>query len=89
LFNLQGQTNTFGTPGVYEHALFMKHVSDAMSLRKKLFDQLEKASLPCTSREEAAALLHLVIVGGGPTGKLRHIELWSTAHRMALMLPTL
>ncbi len=65
----QGQTNTFGTPGVAEHALFMKHVSDAMALRKKLFDQLEKASLPCTSIEEASALLHVAIVGGGPTGE--------------------
>lgn len=64
-----GQTNTFNTPGVSEHALFMKHVSDAMSLRKKLFDQLEKASLPCTTAEEASALLHVAIVGGGPTGK--------------------
>ncbi|KIW48270.1 uncharacterized protein PV06_00875 [Exophiala oligosperma] len=62
------QTNTFNTPGVSEHALFMKHVSDAMSLRKKLFDQLEKASLPCTTAEEASALLHVAIVGGGPTG---------------------
>ncbi len=52
-----------------EHALFMKHVSDAMALRKKLFDQLEKASLPCVSQEEAASLLHIGIVGGGPTGK--------------------
>jgi NADH dehydrogenase FAD-containing subunit len=46
----------------------MKHVSDAMALRKKLFDQLEKANLPCTSKEEASALLHVAIVGGGPTG---------------------
>ncbi|KAL6244344.1 hypothetical protein RBB50_008586 [Rhinocladiella similis] len=62
------QTNTFNTPGVSEHAIFMKHVSDAMLLRKKLFDQLEKASLPCTTTEEASSLLHVAIVGGGPTG---------------------
>lgn len=48
----------------------MKHVSDAMTLRKMLFDQLEKASLPCVSSEEASALLHVVIVGGGPTGTI-------------------
>lgn len=40
-----------------------------MLLRKKLFDQLEKASLPCTTTEEASSLLHVAIVGGGPTGK--------------------
>ncbi|KAF2433082.1 FAD/NAD(P)-binding domain-containing protein [Tothia fuscella] len=62
------KTNTFKTPGVAEHALFMKHVSDAMTLRKKLFDNFEKASLPCTTVEEAKALLHVAIVGGGPTG---------------------
>ena len=69
LTSYKGQTNTFNTPGVAENALFMKHVSDAMALRKKLFDQLEKASLPCTSHDEASALLHVVIVGGGPTGE--------------------
>merc|ERR1711939_1195390 len=75
------QTNTFGTPGVGEHALFMKHVSDAMALRKKLFDQLEKASLPCTSTEEASALLHVAIVGGGPTGVEITAELSDMAQR--------
>lgn len=49
----------------------MKHVSDAMSLRKTLFDQLEKASLPCVSTDEAAGLLRVAIVGGGPTGAYR------------------
>ena len=67
---LPGQTNTFGTPGVAEHSLFMRNVSDAMALRKLLFDRLEKATLPCTSEEEAKALLHVAIVGGGPTGEI-------------------
>ncbi len=66
---MQVQTNTFGTPGAVENALFMKHVSDAMTLRKKLFDQLEKASLPCTTSDEASQLLHVAVVGGGPTGE--------------------
>lgn len=60
--------NTFGTPGVDEHAIFIKNVSDAMRVRKTLFDLLEKASLPCTSAERAKELLHIAIVGGGPTG---------------------
>lgn len=60
--------NTFGTPGVQEHAIFMKNVSDAMKVRKTLFDLLEKASLPHVSEERARALLHIAIVGGGPTG---------------------
>ena len=60
--------NTFGTPGVAEHALFMKNVSDAMKVRKVLFDLLEKASLPNTAPERVKELLHVAIVGGGPTG---------------------
>ena len=60
--------NTFGTPGVDEYAIFIKNVSDAMRVRKTLFDLLEKASLPCISTERAKELLHIAIVGGGPTG---------------------
>lgn len=62
------QPNTFGTPGVAEYGLFVKNVSDAMAVRKKLFDLLEKASLPSISEEQARSLLHIAIVGGGPTG---------------------
>lgn len=60
--------NTFGTPGVEENAIFIKNVSDAMHVRKLLFDLLEKASLPNVSDERAKELLHIAIVGGGPTG---------------------
>lgn len=60
--------NTFGTPGVDQHAIFVKNVSDAMRIRKKLFDLLEKASLPFVSEDRVRSLLHIAIVGGGPTG---------------------
>lgn len=60
--------NTFGTPGVEENAIFMKNVSDAMKVRKVLFDLLEKANLPNTSLERQRELLHIAVVGGGPTG---------------------
>lgn len=72
--------NTFGTPGVQEHALFMKNVSDAMAVRKLLFDLLEKGSLPNTSRERAQELLHIAIVGGGPTGIELCAEMYDLAH---------
>ena len=61
-------TNTFDTPGVAENAIFMKNVSDAMKVRKTMFDLLEKASLPNVTPERARELLHIAIVGGGPTG---------------------
>jgi NADH:ubiquinone reductase (non-electrogenic) len=80
------EPNTFGTPGVAEHAIFVKHVSDAMALRKKLLDQLEKASLPCVTREEAQTLLHVAIVGGGPTGVEITAELYDLAKRELCVL---
>ncbi|KAL9112181.1 MAG: hypothetical protein Q9227_003558 [Pyrenula ochraceoflavens] len=72
--------NTFNTPGVAEHAMFLKNVSDAMAMRKLLFDLLEKASLPGTSEERQRELLHVAIVGGGPTGIELTAELYDLAH---------
>ncbi|PQE31906.1 hypothetical protein CJF32_00008824 [Rutstroemia sp. NJR-2017a WRK4] len=62
------ETNTFGTPGVQENALFMKTVPDARKLREGILDCLERASLPTVSDDKRKGLLHFVIVGGGPTG---------------------
>ena len=72
--------NTFGTPGVEEHAVFLKNVSDAMKARKILFDLLEKASLPGTSPQRVRELLHIAVVGGGPTGIEMTAELDDLAH---------
>ncbi|KAL8756167.1 MAG: hypothetical protein Q9199_003119 [Rusavskia elegans] len=73
--------NTFNTPGVVENALFMKNVSDAMATRKLLFDLLEKASLPTCPPNRKKELLHIAIVGGGPTGVEITAELDDLAHR--------
>ncbi|KUJ18566.1 FAD/NAD(P)-binding domain-containing protein [Mollisia scopiformis] len=62
------EVNTFGTPGVEEHCLFMKSVADAMKLRERILDCFEMASLPTFSVEQKREILHFVIVGGGPTG---------------------
>jgi NADH:ubiquinone reductase (non-electrogenic) len=62
------ETNTFGTPGVKEHALFMKSVKDASTFRERALDCFEEASLPNLSDKEKKDILHFVIVGGGPTG---------------------
>lgn len=68
--------NTFGTPGVYENAFFLKEIADARNIRYRVIDRFELASDPCTSEEEKAALLHFAVVGGGPTG----IELSAELH---------
>ncbi|KAL8652974.1 MAG: hypothetical protein Q9226_004040 [Calogaya cf. arnoldii] len=73
--------NTFSTPGVQENALFMKNVSDAMATRKLLFDLLEKASLPTCPVARKKELLHIAIVGGGPTGVEITAELDDLAYR--------
>lgn len=60
--------NTFGVPGVREHACFLKELSDARTIRERLVENLERASLPGISEAERDRLLHCVAVGGGPTG---------------------
>jgi NADH:ubiquinone reductase (non-electrogenic) len=60
--------NTFNTPGVTEHAMFLKELSDARNIRGRIVSCLESADLPGTSTEERDRLLHFVVVGGGPTG---------------------
>lgn len=61
-------SQTFGTPGVRELALFLKDVGDARRIRKQILACFEKAALPTTSDELKKYLLNFAIVGGGPTG---------------------
>lgn len=62
------RSNTFGIPGVEENAIFVKNVANANAVRSRLNDILEMASLPGTSEDRQRQLLHVAIVGGGPTG---------------------
>ncbi|KAI6026491.1 NDE2, mitochondrial external NADH dehydrogenase [Pisolithus microcarpus] len=57
VYAVGAETQTFGIPGVKERACFMKEIGDA-----------EQAAFPGTSEEEKRRLLHMVVVGGGPTG---------------------
>lgn len=59
---------TFGTPGVKEHAFFLKDVGDARRIRRRILQRFEEASLPNVSDEKIKELLNFSIVGGGPTG---------------------
>ena len=61
-------SNTFNTPGVLEHAHFLKDIHDARRIRYRLMECFEKASQPGVSEEKKLQLLHFVTVGGGPTG---------------------
>jgi len=62
------KTNTFNTPGVNEYAHFLKEIRDARKIRDVLIDNVETASIPGQPEEERKRLLHVVVVGGGPTG---------------------
>jgi NADH:ubiquinone reductase (non-electrogenic) len=61
-------TNTFNIPGVYEHAYFLKEVTDARKIRTRVIDCFENASLPGLTDEERKRFLRFVVCGGGPTG---------------------
>jgi|WetSurMetagenome_2_1015567.scaffolds.fasta_scaffold27906_3 NADH:ubiquinone reductase (non-electrogenic) len=60
--------NTFNVPGVAEHALFLKELTDARMLRGRIIQCFERANLPGITTDERRSLLHFVVCGGGPTG---------------------
>ena len=60
-------TQTFRTPGVAEHAFFMRELGDAVAVRNHIIDCFELAAQE-DSAERRARLLRFVVVGGGPTG---------------------
>ncbi|KAL1988972.1 hypothetical protein VTN96DRAFT_6961 [Rasamsonia emersonii] len=59
---------TFGIPGVKEHSCFLKEVGDAQKIRKRIMDCVETAMFKDQTEDEVKRLLHMVVVGGGPTG---------------------
>lgn len=59
-------TNFFGNAQIEEHSLPMKSVGEALHLRNTILQNIENALV--AKEEEKAALLNVVVVGGGPTG---------------------
>lgn len=62
------ENQTFGIKGVTEYACFLKELTDADKIRQKLMDCIETAAFKDQSQEEIDRLMHMVVVGGGPTG---------------------
>jgi NADH:quinone reductase (non-electrogenic) len=60
--------STYNVPGVKEHALFLKELSDARKIRERVTANFEQACVPTATDDERKRLLSVVIVGGGPTG---------------------
>jgi NADH dehydrogenase FAD-containing subunit len=73
-------TQTFGIPGVQEHAYFLKETRDAIKIRRRILQCFEEASLPSTSEARREQLLHFCVVGGGPTGVEFSAELHDLIH---------
>lgn len=83
-------SQTFNTPGVKQNALFLKDVSDAIKIRKRILDCFETASLPTTSPALAKSLLNFAVVGGGPTGVEFAAELFDLCNEdLKRLYPTL
>ncbi|KIY69432.1 FAD/NAD(P)-binding domain-containing protein [Cylindrobasidium torrendii FP15055 ss-10] len=76
VYAVGAEVQTFGIPGVQEHACFMKELEHAEKFQRRFMDCVETAGFPGQSPEEVERLLHMVVVGGGPTG----IELSGELH---------
>ncbi|KAJ2934436.1 hypothetical protein H1R20_g2665, partial [Candolleomyces eurysporus] len=68
VYAVGAEVQTFNIPGVKEHAVFMKELQDAERMQRGFMDCLETAAFPGQLPEEVDRLLHMVVVGGGPTG---------------------
>ncbi|SPC67534.1 probable NDE1 - mitochondrial cytosolically directed NADH dehydrogenase [Ustilago sp. UG-2017b] len=68
VYSVGTENQTFGIQGVQKHACFLKELNDAEKIRARLIDCVESAAIKGQSDEEIDRLLHMVVVGGGPTG---------------------
>ncbi|TCJ16818.1 NAD(P)/FAD-dependent oxidoreductase [Rubrobacter taiwanensis] len=75
---LGGQPNFFGIPGVEEHSLTMKGLSDAMRIRNRMIERFEEATL--ARGDVPDSRLTFVIIGGGATGVETAAQLHSLVH---------
>ncbi|KAJ7220440.1 NDE1, mitochondrial external NADH dehydrogenase [Mycena haematopus] len=73
-------SQTFGVPGVKEHAHFLKDVKDARAIRIRILECFEQAMQPTISDSDRRNLLNFCIVGGGPTGVEFASELHDLLH---------
>lgn len=67
VFATGAETNYFGMENVKQNAIPMKNINDAIEMRNKLLQRMERASI-CKNSKERRKHLTLVIAGGGPTG---------------------
>ncbi len=78
---LGGETATFGIKGLQEHAVGMKTLADAFSLRNRVIEMLERAELEDDPAERQAQLT-FVVGGGGFSGVETAGEIEDFIHRV-------
>ena len=61
-----GTTNYFGVEGAEEHGFALKSLEEAINLRSHIIMRFERADQNGFDTEDGG--LHIVVVGGGPTG---------------------
>lgn len=76
---LGASTQYFGTPGAEENSFALKDLSDAVSLRGRIIEAFQKASV-LKDKEDIKKNLSFTIVGGGPTGVELCAEVAEFAH---------
>lgn len=57
--------NTYGFPGVHEHAMFLKSLPEAREIKRRIMDQFILASAPLLTEAEKKIMLSFVVVGNG------------------------
>lgn len=67
VFATGAETNYFGMENVRKNSIPMKTLNDAIEMRNKLLQRMEKAAI-CKNSKERRKYLNIVVAGGGPTG---------------------
>ncbi|MCR5862847.1 NAD(P)/FAD-dependent oxidoreductase [Flavobacterium sp. J372] len=67
VFATGAETSYFGMENVRKNAIPMKTLNDAIEMRNKLLQRMEKAAI-CKNSRERRKYLNIVVAGGGPTG---------------------
>ncbi len=67
VFATGAESNYFGMENVRKNAIPMKTLNDAVEMRNRLLQQMEKAAI-CEDPRRRRQLLTIVVAGGGPTG---------------------
>ena len=67
VFATGAETNYFGMESVRKNSIPMKTLNDAIEMRNKLLQRMERAAI-CKNSKERRKYLNIVVAGGGPTG---------------------